>query len=258
MKLRTTKPLLSLLVLISALISSVAADQSVTIAWDPSISPDVSSYTIWYGTSSRVYTLSTNVGNVTTATVYGLQEGTTWYFALTATSTSGLDSDFSIEITNAIPIESAENTPTISPLPDIKIRQNGDTNIPFTVWDVETFPGDLMVAASSTNQALIPISGLTVTGTNWNRFLHIVPNPLASGVTLITLVVSDGMKASSTSFLVNVVPIPMAPTQLNFIAKMQVSDSPNGPWQNIVTTILPVDMSGSSNKYYRTWLDVGR
>ncbi|MBN2506415.1 MAG: fibronectin type III domain-containing protein [Verrucomicrobia bacterium] len=78
-------------------------DQSVTLAWDPNPEPDVRGYIVYYGTESRCYPHSTNVGNVTTATVHGLREGVTWYFAITAVNGSGLESDFSHEITNAVP-----------------------------------------------------------------------------------------------------------------------------------------------------------
>ena len=65
------------------------ADQSVTLAWDPNPEPDVCCYLVYYGTNSRNYPYSTNVGNVTTATVYGLMEGVSWFFALTAKNTQG-------------------------------------------------------------------------------------------------------------------------------------------------------------------------
>lgn len=250
------KTLLAIPIAVAAFLSSAIADQSVTLAWDANFEPDVSSYVIYYGPSSRTYTSSTNVGNVTTATVYGLEEGRTHYFAITAKNTSGLESNFSNEVTNAIPSNVTNMVPTISPIADVAIRQSGYTNLAFTVWDVETFPGDLMVAASSTNQSLLPLSGIKITGTNWNRFISVEPNPFVHGVTMVTVVVSDGAKASSTSFLVNVLQIPSEPAQFNFVSKVQVSDSPGGPWKNILTTILPVDMSSGSNKYYRTWLDL--
>jgi len=236
--------------------SRLFADQSVTLAWDHAPEPDVNAYIVHYGTNSRAYPLSTNVGNVTTATVYGLAEDRKYFFAITAKNTSGLESDFSNEVTNSIPASVTNNSPTIAAIGDVILRQSGYTNLPFRVWDIETFPGDLMVAASSTNQSLIPASGLTITGTNWDRFLNIEPNPMESGKTLITVVVSDGSKASSTSFFVNVISIPTAPIRLNFISNIQVSDSPSGPWENIVTTVLPVDTTINSNKFYRTWLDV--
>ncbi len=92
-----------LITMLLALAGIVRADQSVTIAWDPNPEPDVRAYIIYYGNASRDYPYHTNVGNVTTATVYGLKEGVTWYFAITSTNAAGLESDYSNEITNHIP-----------------------------------------------------------------------------------------------------------------------------------------------------------
>ena len=231
-------------------------DHSVTLAWSPNPEPDVSNYVVYYGHASRNYPNSTNVGNVTTATVYGLAEGATWYFAITANNSSGLESDFSNEVTNAIPANITNRVPTVSTIGDVSMRQSGYTNVPFTVWDVETPPGYLTVTASSTNLSLIPLSGLIVTGTNWDRVLHIEPNPFEAGMSLITVVVSDGTKASSTSFLVTVLPIPTPPIRFVFVSKMQVADSPAGPWSTVLTTILPVDTTEAPGRFFRTWVDL--
>lgn len=91
----------TLIPILSSLVGSNArAAMSVTLAWDRNPEPDVNCYIIYYGTNSRAYPYSTNVGNVTCATVHGLDPCTTYFFALTAMNTSGLESDFSIEVTN--------------------------------------------------------------------------------------------------------------------------------------------------------------
>lgn len=77
---------------------------SVTLAWDPNPEPDIASYVIYFGTGSRTYSYATNVGNFSTAAVRGLEAGRTYFFAVTAVNTSGLESDFSIEVTNTIPL----------------------------------------------------------------------------------------------------------------------------------------------------------
>jgi hypothetical protein len=241
---------------ILAAASAAFGAQSVTLQWDPNVEADVSSYIVYYGTSSRNYASSTNVGNVTTATVSGLADGKAWYFAIAARNNNGLESDFSNEVTNAAPAIATNRPPTVSTIGDVSMRQSGYTNVPFTVWDVETFPGDLTVTADSSNPSLIPLSGLTVTGANWDRVLHIEPNPLVDGVSLISVVVSDGSKAASTSFLVTVLPIPTPPARLLFISKMQVANSPTGPWSTVLTTILPVDIDGGPVRFYRTWVDL--
>lgn len=73
------------------------ATYSLTLAWNPSTSPEVVSYIAYRGTAPGNYTRSSNVGNLTTATISGLFFGITYYFAITAADVDGLESDFSNE-----------------------------------------------------------------------------------------------------------------------------------------------------------------
>ena len=70
--------------------------QSVTLAWTASASPDVSNYRVYYGTSSRNYTIVTNCGLVLTQTVVLPHTGR-WFFAATALDTNDLESVYSNE-----------------------------------------------------------------------------------------------------------------------------------------------------------------
>jgi fibronectin type 3 domain-containing protein len=72
-----------------------AAD--VTLSWDPNPESDLAGYKIYYGTSSSVYSTSIDVKLVTTYTVTGLASGT-YFFAITAYNTAGLESGFSNEV----------------------------------------------------------------------------------------------------------------------------------------------------------------
>ncbi len=92
----------------SASSSSVASDVAV-LTWDPPTtnvdgSPltDLAGFKVYYGTSSRTYTGSIDVGNVETYTVSGLPKGQTYYFAVTAYDTSGNESDYSNEVSKRI------------------------------------------------------------------------------------------------------------------------------------------------------------
>jgi hypothetical protein len=87
------------LLLNSAQASSPApATYSLTLQWNPSESPQITSYHVYYGTASGNYTNSLVAGNVTTATVPALSFGVTYYFAITATDADGVESAFSNEI----------------------------------------------------------------------------------------------------------------------------------------------------------------
>jgi len=74
---------------------------SATLAWQPSSDPTVMGYQLYYGTASRTYTGTVNVGPSTTAAVSNLVNGTTYYFAVTAYNSSGVQSPFSNEASGA-------------------------------------------------------------------------------------------------------------------------------------------------------------
>ena len=76
-----------------------AADAS--LSWNPNSEPDLAGYKVHYGTSSRTYGTSINVGKKTTYTVTGLSAGT-YYFTVTAFDTAGNESGFSNEVAKII------------------------------------------------------------------------------------------------------------------------------------------------------------
>lgn len=78
---------------------SNAPPLSVTLAWDPSVpSTDVAGCAIYYGATSRSYTNVVDVGLETTGVVSNLVAGTTYCFAVTSYSSSGLESDYSSKV----------------------------------------------------------------------------------------------------------------------------------------------------------------
>jgi hypothetical protein len=73
--------------------------QEVTLAWNPSLSPNVGGYELYYGLSSGQYTTVLDVGNQTRYTVSDLEDGVIYYFAVTAYDTTGtIESAFSNEV----------------------------------------------------------------------------------------------------------------------------------------------------------------
>jgi hypothetical protein len=86
-----------LVTMLIALWAATLQAQSVTLAWDPSPSPCVTGYLIYYGTNSRSYSFLTNAGLVLTQTVVLPHLGR-WFFAATAYDAQGLESDYSNEV----------------------------------------------------------------------------------------------------------------------------------------------------------------
>ena len=82
------------------------AGANVTLAWDPSADPSVSGYKVHYGPGSRTYPSVIDAGNATTQVISNLQDGITYYFAVTAYNVNRQESDFSAEIPYTVPLRS--------------------------------------------------------------------------------------------------------------------------------------------------------
>jgi hypothetical protein len=87
------------LLIICSSVQAMAAD--VTLAWDPSASPNITGYKVYVGSSSRTYSAPTPIPNQTSYIVTGLPAGT-WYFSVTATDASGNESGFSNEVVKTV------------------------------------------------------------------------------------------------------------------------------------------------------------
>jgi hypothetical protein len=70
----------------------------VTLAWDANPEPSVQGYRVYYGKASGVYTGVFDAGNRTDCVITGLEPAVTYYFACTAYSATGDESNFSGEI----------------------------------------------------------------------------------------------------------------------------------------------------------------
>lgn len=103
--------------------------------------------------------------------------------------------------------------PAISAVPDVSIPEDTITNLTFTVSDVESPAAALTLVAASTNQTLLPVANIVLSGTGASRTATLAPAADQFGTTLITLTVSDpeGLNAS-TSFLLTVRPVNDPPT----------------------------------------------
>jgi hypothetical protein len=93
--------------------------------------------------------------------------------------------------------------PTISDIPNISIYSNTPSaEVAFTVGDAETAAGSLIVSNEVSNPSLI--SSVVLGGGGANRTVQVIPAADQTGVSTVTVYVSDGTHVTSTSFLVNV------------------------------------------------------
>jgi hypothetical protein len=91
-----------ILILLSCLLYTIPLPAGdVNLAWDASISPEVTGYKIHVSNISGNYDKAFTVGNVTSYRVLNLVYGT-WYFVATAYDAVGNESDYSNEVTTTL------------------------------------------------------------------------------------------------------------------------------------------------------------
>ncbi|MCI0539102.1 MAG: FG-GAP-like repeat-containing protein [Verrucomicrobiales bacterium] len=149
---------------------------------------------------------------------------------ITITVTKGANS-ISKEFT--LNVSEVNDPPGIGPISDQTIAQSRTSDlIPFTVSDAETAPSDLLVALlSSSDQSVIPESGVVFGGAGGNRTMKITPVPDRFGKSVLTLRVTDtGRPSDHTnpqhtdfSFIVLVAPVNSPPT-INLVADLTIPE----------------------------------
>jgi len=147
---------------------SVVASGQVTLAWDASPSPEVTGYFVLYGTASANYTLSTNVGNQTSAIIGDLSAGVTYFFVVTAYDASGNQSLPSNEVAYT------PNSPT-SPAMGNK-----------AIVLIDGIPVSLNTASAPSTGAPLPVCASSFGKAVWFSF-----TPASSGLVTISTCGSD-------------------------------------------------------------------
>ena len=79
------------------------ASHSVKLAWDANSEPDLAKYRVYWGLESGTPTESLDVGTATAATIADLDDGTTYFFTVTAINEAGLESGPSNEVSHTTP-----------------------------------------------------------------------------------------------------------------------------------------------------------
>ena len=103
------------------------------------------------------------------------------------------------------------NQPTISTMADTTIFEDASTSvIGFTVTDVETDDGSLLVTATSSSNSVVSPANIVLGGTGSNRTIQITPTADANTAVLpvtITVTVDDGITTVNEQFELTVTPV---------------------------------------------------
>jgi hypothetical protein len=112
----------------------------------------------------------------------------------------GLTASTSVQLT----ITSVDDPPTITEISNLSIELNKACTLSFTITDADST--DLTVSATSSNQTLVAINTIVLTGQGSVRSISITPTEHMSGSSIITLAVTDGNITITSSFELTVIP----------------------------------------------------
>jgi gliding motility-associated-like protein len=154
--------------------------------------------------------------------------------------------------TFTLTVSSVNDGPTITSISNQTTTEDVATPaLPFTLSDPDTPPTSLNVTGTSSNETLVPSSNIALFGDNISRTVTITPAANQTGVTTITLTVTDGVASASTSFQVTVTPVNDPPT---ITAVPNQTTGENTPTSAIAfnindaeTTAADLTVSGSSS-----------
>jgi len=85
----------------------------LTVSWDPTTEPEPAGNQIYYGTVSREYVYSTDVGEINANRLDDLLDSVTYFIAVTAYDTSGNENDFSNGVSVMVNDTSSSSTTAV-------------------------------------------------------------------------------------------------------------------------------------------------
>jgi hypothetical protein len=249
---------LGVLLIVTALITSVQAAGSVTLAWNRCTNAIVAGYNVYYGGKSGAYTNEISAGNVTNATVSGLVQGTTYYFAATTYASSGMESPFSSEVSYLVPLNApiVNQPPTLNALGGLTINSNAGpqtVNLTGITSGASNEVQTLTVTATSGNTNLIRTPTVSYTSANTNGTLSFAPATNKIGTATITVTVNDGGTSNNLTSQSFVVTVGLAPP----LSSMQVCAAPAGQFILTVTGQVGHTYNIQATQDFVTWTVIG-
>ncbi|MGH8550789.1 MAG: PKD domain-containing protein [Methylococcales bacterium] len=195
---------------------------SVNLAWDAVSSPDLGGYQIHYGNRSNRYLASVDVGNETSHTIQGLQDGAEYYFSVKAyslnrTIASNFSNEVSTIVTSPVTADFSVN-PVSGTAPFIASFTDTSTgNITNWNWDFgDGTKSTAPIALKSYGEAGTYTVSLTVTGPNGTD-TRTMTNP-------ITVTDSPPVTSLAANITSGIAPIS---ADLNHLSKFVASNGAN-------------------------------
>ncbi len=118
--------------------------------------------------------------------------------------------------TFVLTVTPVNDLPTITLVSDQSINEDTATSaIAFTIGDIDTDVGSLIVNRSSSNTTLVPLANVVLGGSGTSRSVTITPAANQNGSSTITLAVSDGLLTTTNTFVLTVDPVNDPPLAVN-------------------------------------------
>ncbi|MBI3853018.1 MAG: immunoglobulin domain-containing protein [Verrucomicrobia bacterium] len=211
----TSSPAILTVNLVAPTITTQPANQNVTAGGNATFSITAA------GTAPLSYQWrlnGSNLGGATSSTVNlsGVTTNQAGSYAVLVSNPAG--SVTSSPAVLSVTVVVVNHAPTISAIANQTVLMDMVTApIAFTISDLETPAANLSLAASSTNESLLPATSVVFGGSSSNRTVTLTPSAGQFGNTEITIVVSDGSATAAIKFLLSVQPPVISTNQLTLI-----------------------------------------
>ena len=150
-------------------------------------------------------------------------------FGVTTITVTVGDGTSTTQINFLVTVNAVNDPPTITPIADQVVNEDFSTpSLAFTISDQETAAGSLILSGTSSNTTLVPNLNITFGGSGGSRTVTVTPAANLSGVTTITVNVSDGVNVVPETFSLTVNAVNDLPTITAISTQNINEDAPTG------------------------------
>src|SRR5439155_205538 len=162
------------------------------------------------------------------------------------------DGQLSASDSFVLTVNAVNDPPTISNIADQSTAPGTTVGpIGFTVGDVETAPGSLILSGTSSNPTLVPDGNIVFGGSGTSRTVTVTPAANQTGTATIIVTVSDGTLTASDTFVLTVNEGDQAPPNSNIADQTIDEDTATGTFSltvgDVETAAGNLTLSGSSS-----------